>query len=394
MPRARAPSRKLLLAALAALAALVALFAGERAARADAVLYTIGAGDYLYSRYGHSLLCVDGRCVDYGVPDREDALHMAWASVRGEPIFVPVAVDEQVALGVFRGQGRSIDAQRLPLSEAELGKLRARLDADLRERRAYAYHPYRSNCTTQVRDRLDEAMNGRLQAARSRRVTATYRDLSEEGLSGRLGELTLLAFLLGDPAEQKPTGWDVMFLPEGLRDGLTEQLHVVPERLEERKAMILPTSRAVGRAALVILALAVAGLVRWGARDARAGGAPSRRARIALGVAASVLGGMALIADLVALVVVWPEFRHNWALLALLPTDLAMPWLSPRRLRLYALGRVGIAALLAALEVAGVIAQPMLHLSIVVAVPMLSIAALARAYARAPDARAVPATQP
>lgn len=372
--------------AVAVLVAFVALLAAPRIARADAVLYTIGPGSYLFSRYGHSLICVDARCYDYGVPDRDEAVHMTWASIRGQAIFVPVAIDESFALEVFRSQGRSIDKQRLPIGDAEVKKLKDLLERDVREKRAYAYHPYFANCTTAVRDRLDEALGGRLRQNRQNPVAARFRDLSEEGLSGRLGELTLLAFLLGDPAERKPTGWEVMFLPDALRDGVTEQLRVVPERLEETKAVILPTSRAIGRAALVILAVILVAVVGWGAKRLEKGDA--RRARIALGIASAVLGGMALVAELVALLVVWPEFRHNWALVALLPTDLAMPWLSRRHLAIYARARAALAGGLFVLELAGVVAAPIIPVCVLVALPMLSIGSLAKAMAVASGQRA------
>jgi hypothetical protein len=342
-------------------------------------LYTMGAGSYLFSRYGHSLLCVrdapdaGGRCYDYGVPDRDEAGHMAWASVRAEPIFVAVAIDEEVVLDVFRGQGRAIERQRLPLSADEAARLAAALERDVRERRAYAYHPYFANCTTQVRDRLDEATGGRLRPGKKEAPTLRFRDMAEEGLSGRLVELTALAFLLGGPSERRPTAWEAMFLPEGLRDGVAERFGAAPERVEERKAVILPTSRAVGRLALVVLALALSVFGGWALR---------KKPRLGLGVIGAVLGGMALVADLVAALVVWPEFRRNAALFVLLPSDLLLPFVPAGWLRRYALARVGIAVAMAVLEMGGVVAQPILTVSLLVALPMGTIASVMRERAR------------
>lgn len=375
-------------------ALLFALFVivAPRAARADDAplvdLYTIGPGSYLFSRYGHSLLCVrraagpqdaPGRCYDYGVPDRDEALHMAWASIRGQAIFVPIAIDETIVLDTFRGQGRSIERQRLALSSVEAARLADALERDVRERRAYAYHPYFANCTTQIRDRIDEATSGRLRPGKKDAPTQRFRDMAEAGLSGRLVELGALAFLLGGPSERRPSPWEAMFVPETLRDAVTDRFGVAPERVAERQAVILPTSRAVGRLALVVLALALSIFVRHALR---------RRPRVGLAVLAFVLGGMAIVADFVAALVVWPEFRQNAALALLLPTDLLLPWLPSRWLSRYALARAVLAATMAALEIGGVIAQPILPVALLVGLPMFAIFSALRERARDGEAPA------
>ncbi len=372
---------------VALVAALAVLLFASAAGAAEVSLYTFGPGDYLFARYGHSLLCVDAKCFDYGIPDREGAVHMSWASIRGEPIFVAIAVDEAVAVKAFRDQGRSIERQKLPLSDEESAKLRERLERDVAMRAAYAYHPYFANCTTQLRDRIDEATNGRLRPGKSGEQPVRFRDLSEEGLSGRLFELTALAFTLGGPAERKPTAWEAMFLPEGLRDGVADRFAAAPEKVEPPQRIVLPTSRAVGRIALAVIAFALSGLVRWTGRE-------KKRARIGFVVAAIVLGGMALVADGVAALVVWPEFRRNCALAARLPKDLAMPGLSPRASPTYATARAALAGVLAVLEIVGVIEQPLLHVCLLVALPMIAIASVARTFEVARDrsfsARATP----
>lgn len=348
-------------------AALVVFFFAATASASVVELYTFGPGSYLFSRYGHSLLCVDARCYDYGVPDRDEAVHMSWASIRGQPIFIAVGIDKEVALKAFRDQGRQVERQILPLAYVEIERLRERMERDVTTRAAYAYHPYYANCTTQLRDRLDEATEGKLRPGKNAPVQLRFRDMSEQGLSGRLFELTALAFLLGGPSERRPTQWEAMFLPEGLRDGVADRFGATAVKLDEQKAVILPTSRAVGRIALVVLAIVLGAVVR---------GTAKRRMRIGIVTTAIALGGLALVADVVAATVVWPEFRQNWALAALLPSDLAMPWLSQRNLRIYALARAGLAGVLFLLEIVGVVAQPLIPVCLLVAMPMLAIASV------------------
>src|SRR3954452_20426343 len=133
---------------VALLTALVVLLFAH-AASAAVELYTFGPGSYLFARYGHSLLCIEERCYDYGVPDREDPTHMTWASIRGQPIFIAVGIDKELAVKTFRDEGRSVERQVLPLSYVEIEKLKARVEKDVTTRAAYAYHPYFANCTTQ-----------------------------------------------------------------------------------------------------------------------------------------------------------------------------------------------------------------------------------------------------
>ncbi len=356
--------------------ALTLVFGLAREARAaegekTVDLYTIGPGDYFYARYGHSVLCArdagadpsqpTARCYDYGVPDREDFWHLGWTAIRAQPAFAPVIVDERVVLDVFRGQGRSIERQHLPLTPEEAGRLVDRMEREVRERWAYAYHPYWANCTTALRDRIDDATGGKLRPGRITPATARFRDIMEEGLSGRLGELTLLAITLGPENDRIPNGWEVMYTPTGLQGGVQERLGAPIEKLEDRKAVILPTSRAVGRIALFFLAFALFAAVRLLARRGNV-----RRALFAMGF---VLGTLGAALVLVTSLVVWSEITHNWALALLVPTDLALPWLPRRWLVGYARVRIAIAAVLGVLELASVISQPLLPLVALVVLP-------------------------
>lgn len=351
-------------------------------------LYTIGPGDYFYARYGHSVLCArdagsdptqpTARCYDYGVPDREDFWHIGWTAIRAQPAFVPVVVEERIVLDFFKGQGRSIDRQHLPLTAEEATRLVDRMDREVRERWAYAYHPYWANCTTALRDRIDDATGGRLRPGRATPATARFREIMEEGLSGRLGELTLLAITLGPQNDRIPNGWEVMFTPTGLQGGIQERLGAPIEKLEDRKAVILPTSRAVGRIALFALAFVLFATVRLFARRGKI-----RRALFAL---AFVLGGLGCFTALVASLVVWTEITHNWALALLVPTDLALPWLPRRWLVGYARARIAIALVLGGLELVGVISQPLLPLVALVVLPLAGMLGALRASERKADA--------
>ncbi len=386
------------LRAALALVVLVVLSLAPRIARAEPVvdLYTVGQGSYLYSTYGHSILCVreaaakpaagEGQCYDYGVAAREDVLWILWSSLRAHAIFTPVKIDDRSLVAFFEGQGRSIERQVLPLASEEAKALASRLESDVVSRWSYAYHPYTANCASQLRDRIDEATKGRLRAGLSDPGKATFRQRMEGGLTGRMFELAALALILGPTSDRVPSGWEAMYLPEALRDGVAERLGVKAEQLAERQAVLLPTSAAAGRLALFALAFGLFLLVRLGARTSRL--------RISIGVTGAVLGVLALAIDATALVSTWAEFSRNWCVVVLLPTDLALGFLKGRVLRDYVRVRFVMAIVVGVLEVLGVLGQPMLAAVALVAFPMSGLLGALRTASLAEKPTETPAAEP
>jgi hypothetical protein len=349
-------------------------------------LYTIGPSGEFPSRFGHSLLCVreadkdapeNGRCYDYGVPDREDIVHIGWTAMRNTPSFVPVMIDEPVALAFFKNQGRQVERQRIPMTTEEVERLVSAMDTEVREKRAYAYHPYWANCTTKLRDHLDAATNGRLRKGPTTPPKGSLREYMEEGHTGHLGILTVMALYLGEDNDHVPTPWEAMLLPSVLRDGVSECFQTQPEQLQERMEAVLATSRAIGRMAVFFLAFVLFVSVRIALRRGKLRGG--------LMIVGGVLGSLALSMELAALLVKWPEVSHNWALLLILPTDLALPYLSGKRLVLYIRVRLAMAALFATLEIANVVHQPMLPLVVLIAFPMFGILSALKEQARAAE---------
>jgi Domain of unknown function (DUF4105) len=380
----------LLLRVLLPLVAAVTFVLGfSRAARADEAhrtvdLYTIGPSGELPSRFGHSLICVreagkdvpeSGLCYDYGVPDREDMTHVVWTAVRNTPSFIPVVIAEPVVLDFFKGQGRQIERQRIPMTAEEVDRLVSSIEAEVREKRAYAYHPYWANCATKIRDHIDAATNGRLRAGPSQPPPGTLREYMEEGHSGRIGILTLMALYLGEGNDHVPTPWESMLLPMVLRDAVAERFSAPPEQIAERMAVVLPTSRAIGRMVVFFFAFVLFLCVRIAARR--------NKLRTGLQIVGGALGVLAISVELTAVLVKWPEVAHSWGLALFLPTDLALPYLQGKRLTLYLRARVAMAGVFAVLEIANVVHQPMLPLVALVAFPMLGILSVLKERARA-----------
>lgn len=368
-------------------AALLSVSRRAHAAGSEGVtvdLYTIGSTPEFPSRFGHSLLCVheagkdsvdEGRCYDYGVPDREDLGHVVWTAIRMEPAFIPVTIEEKTVIRFFRKQGRSIERQRLPLNADETAKLVSALEAEVRDHRAYAYHPYWANCATKIRDHIDNATSGRLHGGPKTVPPGSFREYMEQGHGGNADILTVMALYLGEGNDLKPTPWDAMLLPNVLREGVTDRFGIPAEKIDDAVEPYQPGSPGLGRYVVFGLAFALMFLARFLIGR--------HRLALALKIVGGFLGVFALSLEAVAVTVKWSEISHNWSLALFLPTDLLMPWLSGRRLTLYLKVRVVMAALAAVLEIANVIHQPMLPLAALVAVPMLGIlSALREAAAR------------
>ena len=81
---------------------------------------------------------------------------------------------------------RSIHVQRLALSDAQTERLTAYLLSEIRpENRDYRYDYYLNNCSTRVRDALDQALGGQL-ADRSTEQPAAQSWRDHSGPSGRV----------------------------------------------------------------------------------------------------------------------------------------------------------------------------------------------------------------
>ncbi|HEX3345988.1 MAG TPA: DUF4105 domain-containing protein [Polyangiaceae bacterium] len=365
-------------------------------------LVTVGPGSDDLELYGHSALCFpsDGAgnepCYDFGVAGGDrDVDGLVWDTVRGRPRFTPVTVQRSLLVSSFEDEERSVWVQDLPLDGQAASALQASLEADVTARRPYAYHPYYDNCTTRLRDALDRATAGKLREdAGAPAGGQRLRALSEQGFSGRVLELAGLALFLGSRADRVPTAWEAMFLPAGLRDAVATRLGAPPRQLHERREAVVPTSAQAGRVALVLLGALLAGAVAYGARRS------ARGLRIALGIAGVVLGLLGLAVDAVWVVSQLPELGGNWVALVLVPTDALLGFAPARLVRRYLGVRLGMLALLATLSATGLVAQPLVAVCLLAALPLGAghLAARRRAATAeplaTPTARGTTATSP
>ena len=339
-PLAAAARRRLL-----PLLALVAwLLPASARGAIEVELLTMGPGDELYTRFGHTALLVrsdDGHSLvyNYGYTDFE-ARGLVWRFLRGTAVFWVQSQDFTATLVGYARDDRSLFRQRLDLSPAQHAELARLLRWNLEPaHRRYRYDHFRDNCATRPRDLLDRVTGGELRRQlQARPAGVSLRTLVHQGFSGRLGILLLSDLLLGRELDRPLSVWEAGFLPRLLMEALPTvqrpdggSLASLPDPLyQRREPSPLRGDPGAGEqllwllAGLVLLLSAVVALLAR--RSPRAAGLLLFLLTLALGLGGLLVWGMALCTAL-------PEFRWNENLLLLWPSDLLLVGVGLRWLR-------------------------------------------------------------
>jgi hypothetical protein len=215
-----------LLTAAGSLAAQAAVAGGTRIA-----LVTVGPGDAVWERFGHNYIWVQDpeRGVDeaynYGMFDFQ-AENFFLNFARGRMMYWMAGVDPYLSLEHYSGQNRSIWIQELNLDAARAAELRDFLAWNQRpENRTYRYDYYRDNCSTRVRDALDQVLGGALRRATDTTSGTSYRWHTARLIGVGIADAPIFTGIntgLGPAADEPITRWEEMFLPMKLRDRLAE----------------------------------------------------------------------------------------------------------------------------------------------------------------------------
>lgn len=361
-------------------------------------LLTIEPGDHVFNMFGHSALRVVDR------QERTDQV-FNWGTVRFTPDltqrFVAGPLDYYLsvepferALGTYRRENRRVVGQPLRLSQPEAARLVARIVANAKpESCTYRYHHFRENCSTKLRDLIDEISGGALQRSATGPSGRTFREhLYEVGAPP--AEIVLAFDLLCNSTWDEPVSrWDALFLPQNLHDEIAQARASDGELLGGRERTYLerqggPVPRVSVRpgwyifslpALLLLLALGLGQL-----------GQPAGRPVAAVGyVLLGLLSGLTALAALAA----WTLTAHadlaaSESLIYLWPTDLALVICGPQAMGakarharitwLYLLVRAATFAAGLLLLLAGVLGQPLWSVALPTLAALVAGALLAR----------------
>ncbi|MEQ9362598.1 MAG: DUF4105 domain-containing protein [Leptospirales bacterium] len=192
-------------------------------------LLTIEPGKEFYSVWGHTALRI------YDQKNNRDMV-FDFGMFMPDPLFLIKFLHNQPAyllwvtslpdtLYHYARLNRTVKAQQILLSDEEAERLLRKLAINsLPENRVYRYHHYFNNCTTKLRDILDEDyFNGRFRAVYSERYNDTsFRPLADGLLTYDPPYWLAINLIQGSLVDQEVNAWQEMFLPVKFMDYLEE----------------------------------------------------------------------------------------------------------------------------------------------------------------------------
>lgn len=314
-------------------------------------LYTYGPGEIYWERFGHDALVLtdigDGQAIafNYGLFDFNQK-DFIFNFARGRMNYLAAAWPAADDLATYEGEGRWIVAQRLNLTPEQRARLRDFLIWNVQPQNArYAYDYYIANCTTRIRDALNDVLQGTLQRqAQEQQRDFTYRSQTDRLMAEQPWLMLVLDLGLGPYADQPLNGWSGSFLPAQLMETLRsvhtpdgEPLVSSETRIAEARIPSPPPSPPDLRWPLLAvglicgIALAAAGWLRRCSRIARCGFAFGGALYLLLAGLAGL--GMAILWGLTAHRAAWANqnlLLFDPLALLLIPGVLKLAWRDAR----------------------------------------------------------------
>lgn len=389
-------------------------------------LMTIGVGEVVFEKFGHAAICIryrdphrDPMCFNFGVTDFHEGAPMIWSFLRGRQEFWVEPLTYAGMMAFYQAEDRDIFVQTLPLTAAQARALEAKLWASLEGPDSrYHYDHFDENCTTRLRDLVNDATGGKLVIGSDVDYPLTFRELGARGFSSAPPLVAIADFVFGRSLETHPTVWQAMFHPAIFRSVIEQRLGAAPRQVYQRKGPPFVSDGPTGRLGIVAIALLFAlpllvARTRGRGRLLVCGAYAAVLAYVlfeiqpflwsalgvwSLGVPVLFLAGLAgafhprwgeglavtwATLHLVAWgLFVWtllllspiPSLQWNECGLAVIPTDIVLPFLGPSKRRIYARARLAILLVSSLLCAAGVLVQP-LWIPILIAFLPLSILA-------------------
>lgn len=321
---------------------MLSLTAGPLRAQ-EAYLVTYGPGQEVWELFGHNSIWIHDpdqgidHTFSFGYFDLDRPGFYADFARGIMPYYGSAAhVDREFAF--YRERDRDIRIQRLNLNRDEVVRLFNRLHQSIfPQPQYYDYDYYLANCSTRLRDLLDEITDGALSShLRDLPANRNFRDHTRALTAHRFFIYTGIQTLLGPMIDQPISVWDEAFLPQRLADALTDvELARGPLVLDDR--IEFESSSVTGRFDApavwpihLILGLVCAGLLLL----PRALGArirPTRFERVVTRIGAGVVALAGLV-----IVLMWVASGHEatWrSAMVLVLNPLWILWLLPLRRR-------------------------------------------------------------
>jgi len=184
-------------------------------------LITIGPGDEFWSAFGHTALAVDNKVYGFGYFSFEDEglIHDFLSNQMMYDLGVSNLSDE---FALAQWQNRTFIIQNPSFTEAQKDQIKAYLEWHyLPENKSYPYDYFLNNCSTKIRDLLDQVMQGELYQQFNTKSTDNYFTQTFPAKNQSLMNLGIV-MVYGWHAYQTRTDWELMAFPAYLQKKMAE----------------------------------------------------------------------------------------------------------------------------------------------------------------------------
>lgn len=191
----------------------------------DFYLITVDVGDQVWDNFGHTALRVVDRNTRSDLVFNWGLFDASVGNVTFASNFLRGILNYQLGVsppswefGRYEREQRSVWQDRINLSNAQKETLYKRLAWNLREENiVYSYQYFFDNCTTRVRDYLNEALGGRLAEENRALARTTFRDEVQSHYASIPPVAVSLDILMNGRIDRRMTQWEELFLPAQLR---------------------------------------------------------------------------------------------------------------------------------------------------------------------------------
>lgn len=195
----------------------------------EAWLVTYGPGQEVWERFGHNAIWL--RDAEQGLDHvysfgyfEMDRPGFVVDFARGIMRYFGSAASSEDEFAFYRMRDRSIRAQRLDLDAGQVRELHGLLHDNIFPiPQYYDYDYFFANCSTWLRDLIDQVVDGRLrEQLKSRPARLNFRDHIRRYNQSRLELHAGLMTLLGPMIDRPRSAWEESFVPAGLSNWITE----------------------------------------------------------------------------------------------------------------------------------------------------------------------------
>lgn len=204
-------------------------------------LITVDVGDAVWDNFGHTALRVfdennnTDMVFNWGNFSIDDGvMGFSWNFFKGIMNYSLGINSPSQEFALYQAQERAVWQDRINLTNPQKERLYRRLIWNLEpENVIYPYQYFFDNCTTKVRDYLDEALTGRIKRQFVNDTAETFRDQVRTHYQS-LGIIGFsLDVLMNSNIDRSITEWEEMFLPLRFRERLMEVRSDVAEEGEQ-----------------------------------------------------------------------------------------------------------------------------------------------------------------